>query len=101
MTQELPGTGGKIRETLEDFIVEEVPVFKPDGEGEHLFVNMTKRGIGTRRLAHSLASLFSLNRTAVGLTVQLKQDSSGLCGSKGRALGIYPDLKPALRQTLQ
>jgi tRNA pseudouridine13 synthase len=27
---------------------------------------MTKRGIGTRRLAHSLASLFSLNRTAVG-----------------------------------
>jgi tRNA pseudouridine13 synthase len=66
MTQELPGIGGKIRETLEDFVVEEVPVFEPDGEGEHLFVNMTKRGIGTRKLAHSLASLFNLNRTAVG-----------------------------------
>jgi tRNA pseudouridine13 synthase len=66
ITQDLPGIGGKIRESLEDFIVEEVPLFEPDGVGEHLFVNLTKNGIGTRRLAHSLASLFGLSRTAVG-----------------------------------
>jgi tRNA pseudouridine13 synthase len=66
VTQDLPGIGGKIRESLEDFIVEEVPVFEPDGVGEHLFVNLMKKGIGTRRLAHRLASLFGLSRTAVG-----------------------------------
>lgn len=66
ITLSLPGIGGNIREALEDFVVEEVPVFEPDGEGEHLFVNLTRKGISTRRLAHSLASLFGLGRTAVG-----------------------------------
>ena len=66
ITRSLPGTGGKIRGTLKDFVVEETPVFDPIGEGEHLFVNLTRKGIGTRKLAHSLALLFSLGRKAVG-----------------------------------
>jgi tRNA pseudouridine13 synthase len=65
-TSDLPGTGGKIRESPKDFIVEEIPVFEPMDTGEHLFVNLTKEGISTRRLASELALLFDLPRTAVG-----------------------------------
>ena len=66
ITKDLPGTEGIIRETFEDFTVEEVPVFEPDGEGEHLFVNLTKRGISTRKLALDLTAQFGLGRTEVG-----------------------------------
>lgn len=47
-THDFQGIGGKIRETIEDFIVEEVLVFEPEGEGEHLFVNMTHARHGLR-----------------------------------------------------
>jgi tRNA pseudouridine13 synthase len=66
ITPSLPGTGGAIRETLEDFVVEEIPVFEPEGEGEHLYVNLKKRGVGTRRLAMDLARHYGLSRTGVG-----------------------------------
>jgi len=66
ITWSLPGIGGKIRETLEDFVVEEIPIFHPIGKGEHLFVNLTWEGIGTRRLSQSLATLFGLGKKAVG-----------------------------------
>ena len=66
ITKDLPGTEGIIRETFEDFTVDEVPVFEPDGEGEHLFVNLTKRGISTRKLALDLTAQFGLGRTEVG-----------------------------------
>jgi tRNA pseudouridine13 synthase len=47
-TPRLSGIGGRIRELCEDFIVEEIPVYEPEGAGEHLFVNMTRRDMSTR-----------------------------------------------------
>lgn len=53
-TGALPGTGGVLRATLEDFVVEEIPAYAPAGptaEGAdrttHLFVTLTKRGRST------------------------------------------------------
>jgi tRNA pseudouridine13 synthase len=66
VSKELPGIGGIIRDSYEDFIVEEVPVFEPSGNGEHLFVNLTKRGLSTRKLALDLSAQFGLSRTGVG-----------------------------------
>ena len=65
-TEGLPGIGGSIRETSEDFLVEEVPAFEPSGAGDHVFVNLTKRGINTRGLARSLAEVLGLPMVAVG-----------------------------------
>lgn len=65
-TPRFPGIGGRIREICEDFIVEEIPVYEPEGAGEHLFVNLTRRGMSTRDVARGLATLFELPREAVG-----------------------------------
>lgn len=47
LTAELPGTGGLFKETPEDFLVEEIPLYLPCGEGEHTYAVIEKRGITT------------------------------------------------------
>ncbi len=58
LTADLPGTGGTIKETVEDFFVEEIPLYLPCGEGEHTYLQIEKQGVTTldaiRRIARSL-----------------------------------------------
>jgi len=58
LTADLPGTGGVLKRTPEDFAVDEIPLYEPCGEGEHVFALLEKRGIATfeavRRLAERL-----------------------------------------------
>jgi tRNA pseudouridine13 synthase len=57
-TAEVSPLSGEARVVPEDFLVEEVPLYEPAGEGEHLYVTIEKRGIPTfeaiRRLARAL-----------------------------------------------
>ena len=46
---------GRIRTTLDDFIVEEIPAYAPSGAGEHVFVRFTKRNVTTLDAAKALA----------------------------------------------
>jgi len=58
LTADLPGIGGVIKETPEDFLVAEIPLYLPAGEGEHTYAEIEKRGVTTldaiRRLSRSL-----------------------------------------------
>jgi tRNA pseudouridine13 synthase len=58
LTADLPGTGGVMRERIEDFVVEEIPLYEPSGTGEHLYLLIQKVGISTheavRRISHEL-----------------------------------------------
>ncbi|MHC4341619.1 MAG: tRNA pseudouridine(13) synthase TruD [Planctomycetota bacterium] len=58
MTEGVEGTGGMLRRFPEDFRVDEVPLYRACGEGEHVYVRLWKRGLATfeavRRLAQSL-----------------------------------------------
>ncbi len=55
LTADLPGVGGRLRERLEDFVVEEVPAYEPSGEGEHTFFAVEKRDVSTPVLVRELA----------------------------------------------
>ena len=66
LTNELPGIGGQLRAALDDFIVEEIPLYEPSGEGQHLYVSLTKSGMTTKDLQHELARLFQIDRRDVG-----------------------------------
>jgi tRNA pseudouridine13 synthase len=57
LTAAIPGCGGAFKATPEDFVVEEVPAYEPDGapDGEHLFVWLEKRGHSTQEVAKALA----------------------------------------------
>ncbi|PLY00794.1 MAG: tRNA pseudouridine(13) synthase TruD [Desulfuromonas sp.] len=55
LTAALPGTGGRLKQQPEDFAVEEIPLYLPCGEGEHLYLEIEKRGLTTLDVVHRLA----------------------------------------------
>lgn len=55
LTPEVPGCGGAWKVTPEDFEVEEIPAYRPSGEGEHLYLWVEKRGLTTLEAAQRLA----------------------------------------------
>lgn len=66
-TSSLPGIGGRIKERCEDFVVDEVPAYPPDGrEGRHLFLRIRKRGISTPDLIRNLSHALRIESREVG-----------------------------------
>lgn len=65
LTGDLPGTGGVIRNELEDFVVEEIPAYEPCGDGEHTYFRVEKRGISTMQLVREIAAKLDLPPRAI------------------------------------
>jgi tRNA pseudouridine13 synthase len=79
LTAEIPGTGGIIKGSPEDFLVEEIAAYQPSGQGEHCYALIEKRGIATlealRRLSKALGVQerdlgYAGMKDAVGVTRQ-------------------------------
>jgi tRNA pseudouridine13 synthase len=66
LTPDIPGIGGRIKLRPDDFLVDEQPLYPPDGEGEHLYLFIEKRGQTTSDVVRRLAKLFAVKRDAVG-----------------------------------
>jgi len=66
VSEDLAGIGGRIRESLGNFVVEELPLYEPEERGSHLFLNITRQGITTRELVNRLARLFCVKRCDLG-----------------------------------
>lgn len=56
----------RLRARPEDFVVDEVPLYPPAGEGEHTFVRVEKRGRTTEDVARALARLAGVRPRDVG-----------------------------------
>lgn len=67
LTSAVPGIGGRIRTTPEDFQVDERPLYLPCGEGEHLYIKITKRGLSTPDLVRRLSSTLGVKAQAIGV----------------------------------
>jgi len=66
LSENCPGIGGVLRATPEHFVVEELPLYEPAGEGQHLYINLTKRGLTTKDLQKRIEQILQLDRNAVG-----------------------------------
>lgn len=59
VTEDVPPIRGRLKQCPEDFVVEELPLYAPEGSGTHIFFCLEKRGISTReairRVAEALA----------------------------------------------
>lgn len=67
LTAELPGIGGVLRTTDEDFAVDEVPAYPPAGTGDHVFVRIEKRGLTTPQAVEQLARAVGVAPRDVGV----------------------------------
>lgn len=66
LTAAIPGTGGRIKERPEDFVVEEIPAYEPSGAGEHVYLFVEKRSLTTTDLVRIVARRFRVPPGAVG-----------------------------------
>lgn len=62
----LPGTGGRIRTEPEDFEVDEIPAYGPEGEGDHVIARVEKRGISTFEMVRRLAAALGVDAADIG-----------------------------------
>jgi tRNA pseudouridine13 synthase len=60
------GTLGELKQTPEDFVVEEVPLYEPSGEGPHVFLYVEKRDLSTPFLVTKIADALSINPNEIG-----------------------------------
>jgi tRNA pseudouridine13 synthase len=73
LTSHLPGTGGLMKSTPEDFVVEELPAYPPSGEGAHTFVEIEKRALTTDDAVRRICDALGCQR-----------DDAGVAGMKDR-----------------
>lgn len=66
LTGSLPGIGGRIRSEPEDFRVDERPLYLPCGEGEHLYLRVTKRLLSTPDLVRRISSTVGVKVQGIG-----------------------------------
>jgi len=61
-----PGVGGKIKQSPEDFFVEELPAYELSGEGEWLFLLIEKRDLSTPALVDHISDVLGIPRDQIG-----------------------------------
>jgi len=62
-----PRTGGTLRHAPEDFQVDEVPLYLPSGEGEHVYLHVRKTGHTTAHVLRELGSQLGLRPQDIGV----------------------------------
>ncbi len=60
------GTGGVIKSQPDDFVVEEIPLYEPCGEGEHLYLRIEKTSVSHGELMSCLRRHFHVKEVHIG-----------------------------------
>ncbi|HKC93341.1 MAG TPA: tRNA pseudouridine(13) synthase TruD [Nitrospira sp.] len=66
LTNAVAGIGGRMRVEPEDFRVDERPLYLPCGEGEHLYIKVTKRLLSTPDLIRKISSTVGVKAQGIG-----------------------------------
>ncbi len=82
-----------IKERPEDFLVDELPLFDPCGEGEHLYVGVQKRGVDHQEMVARLSRHFGVPTASIGTAgmkdrhaITLQTASIHLCNRQAPAV---------------
>jgi tRNA pseudouridine13 synthase len=89
LTSAMPGIGGRMRVMPEDFQVDERPLYLPCGEGEHLYIKVTKRLLSTPDLVRKISSTVGVKAQGIG-TAGLK-DARAVTTQMLSLHGVTPD----------
>ncbi len=58
---------GEIKEKPEHFKVTEVPLYNPSGEGNHLYINITKKNLTSINVKDKISKIFNVNKRNIGM----------------------------------
>ena len=63
---DIPILGGSVKVREEDFLVEEIPLYEPRGEGEHLYVSIQKQGMAHSEMLEIIKRHYKVRESAIG-----------------------------------
>jgi len=66
LTRDFPGIGGTIKNRAEDFFVQEVPIYEPSGEGEHVYFEIQKINLTTFDAINRIAEALKVSSREMG-----------------------------------
>ena len=66
LTGQLPGIGGQIKQRIEDFRVDEIPLYEPCGRGSHAYFKVHKGGVPTPVAVDRIARYMGVRPSEVG-----------------------------------
>lgn len=95
LTADVPGIGGRMKTCPEDFCVDETPLYLPCGEGEHLYIRVTKRQLSTPDLVKRLSSVLGVKAKCIGVAGQ--KDAQALTSQMVSIQGIAEPLLERIR----
>jgi tRNA pseudouridine13 synthase len=67
LTADLPGCGGQLRVELDDFQVEEIPLYLPSGQGDHLYLWIEKTDIAAESLRRHVSRALGVSNRDIGM----------------------------------
>ena len=66
LTRDFPGVGGAIKQRPEDFFVQEIPLYEPAGDGEHVYCEIQKVGLTTFDAVQQIARALNVSTRDIG-----------------------------------
>src|SRR5438067_6851792 len=66
LTTDFPGIGGALKQRPEDFFVQEIPLYEPSGEGEHVYAEVQKVGLTTFDAINRIADVLHVSSRDIG-----------------------------------
>jgi tRNA pseudouridine13 synthase len=66
LTRDFPGIGGTIKNRPEDFFVQEIPIYEPSGEGEHVYAEIQKINLSTFEAINRIADAMGMQSREIG-----------------------------------
>jgi tRNA pseudouridine13 synthase len=66
LTRDFPGIGGTLKSRAEDFFVQEIPIYEPSGEGEHVFAEIQKINLTTFDAINRIAAALKVSNRDIG-----------------------------------
>lgn len=67
LTAEVPAVPGTLKARYEDFVVEEVPLYEPEGHGDHVHFTIEKAGLTTHKAVADIARALGVRPRDIGL----------------------------------
>jgi tRNA pseudouridine13 synthase len=66
LTKDFAGIGGVIKQRPEDFFVQEIPLYEPTGEGEHVYCEIQKVGLTTFEAIQRISKALGVSSRDIG-----------------------------------
>jgi tRNA pseudouridine13 synthase len=95
LTPEFAGLAGSIKQRPEDFFVQEIPLYEPSGEGEHVYAEIQKVGLTTFEAVNRVAHALNVSTRDIGYAGM--KDAQAVTVQTLSILGTTPEAVMALK----